>query len=68
MKQEKSGKTSISHDAAMAAATVILEEFAPHCPNGMAQAMHERLCEIIEAAMRAADADRWRRRSEPSTN
>ena len=68
MKQRKTDDDSINHDAAVAAATVILEEFAPHCPNGMGVAIHERLCEIIEVAIQSACAVRWHTRNEPSKN
>ena len=68
MKQSNSNNDTIRHDAAVAAAMVVLEEFFPHCPNGMAGAIHERLCEIIEAAMESVDSARWQTRNEPSKN
>jgi len=61
-------KRDIRHDAAVAAALIVLEEFFPHCPNGIAGGIHERLCEIIEAAMQSADSGRWHAASEPSLN
>lgn len=68
MKNKKQAKPSLNHDAATAAAMVVLEEFFPHCPNALAGAVHERLCEIIEAAIESASAVRWRIRNEPSEN
>jgi hypothetical protein len=68
MKDRKKNESSVGHDAAVAAALVIMEEFCPHCPNGIAEAIHERLCEIIEAAVESADAVRWRTTNEPSEN
>lgn len=65
---QESNSNSIRHDAAVAAAMVVLEEFFPHCPNGMAGAIHERLCEIIEVAMESANSARWQASSEPSKN
>jgi hypothetical protein len=60
--------TTIVHDAAVAAAQVVIEEFFPHCPNGIAGAIHERLCEIIEASIHSCGAAQWRMRHEPSEN
>lgn len=68
MKQHKSGQSSLAHDVAVAGAAVVMEEFFPHCPNGMAMAIHERLSEIIEAAIEAAEAARSRSWTEPSKN
>ncbi len=68
MKKRKSSDSSINHDAAVATAKVILEEFFPHCPNALAGAIHERLCEIIEAAIESAGAVRWQIKNEPSKN
>jgi len=68
MKHRKANDSSVAHDAAVAAALVALEEFFPHCPNGMAEAIHERLCEIIETAIESAGAVRWRTKNEPSEN
>jgi hypothetical protein len=68
VKQHKSGQSSVAHDAAVAAAAVAMEEFFGHCPNGVAAAVHERLSEIIEAAIEAAEAARARSRTEPSKN
>ena len=59
---------AVIHDAAMAAAMVVMEEFFPHCPNGMAQAVHGRVVEIIEAAIESADSARWMSRLQPSQN
>ena len=56
------------HDAAMAAAMVVMEEFFPHCPNGMAQAVHGRVVEIIEAAIESAGSARWMSRLHSSQN
>lgn len=61
-------KNSSAHDAAIAAATVVVEELFPHCPNGMAGAIHERVCEIVEAAVEAGQSARWRELAEPSQN
>ncbi len=68
MTPQKGDDDSINHDAAIAAANVILEDFFPHCPNGMASAIHERLSEIVEAAIVSATSARWHIRSEPSEN
>jgi len=68
MKQHKSGQSSAAHDAAVAGAAVVMDEFFHHCPNGMAQAIHERLSEIIEAAIEAALAERDRVALRPSAN
>jgi hypothetical protein len=68
MEHRKMDESSVRHDAAVAAAQVIMEEFCPHCPNGMGQAIHERLCEIIETAIESAGAIRWRIKNEPSEN
>jgi len=68
MKQGKNNHESIRRDAAIAAAMVIVEEFFPHCPNGIAGAIHDRLCEIIEAGMESVEAVRWHTRHEPSDN
>jgi hypothetical protein len=66
MKSE--GEDSITRDAAIAAATVIVEEFFPHCPNGITSAIHERIREIIGDAIDAAESIRWRSSNEPSMN
>jgi hypothetical protein len=68
MKHRKDNDSSVNHDTAVAAAMVVLEEFFPHCPNGMAGAIRERLCEIIEAAVESAGAVRWQTKNEPSEN
>ena len=68
MKKRKDNDSSVSHDAAVAEAMVILEEFFPHCPNGMAGAIHERLADIIEAAIETSAVIRQRARNEPSNN
>ena len=68
MKRKKDNDTSVSHDAAVAAALVVLEEFFPHCPNGIAGAIHERLADIIEAAIETAEVARQRTKNEPSNN
>ena len=68
MKHRKDHGSSVIHDAAAAAALVILEEFFPHCPNGMAGAIHERLTEIIGAAIETAEVARQCSRNEPSNN
>lgn len=64
----KEKRTSECRDAAVAAAMVIMEEFFPHCPGGMAEAIHVRLIEIVEAACESAFTARWRRGNEPSMN
>ncbi len=68
MKPAKDGGDSILHDAAIAAANVIVEEFCPHAPNGIAEAVHERVVEIVEAAMVSAERVLWHARNEPSQN
>jgi hypothetical protein len=68
MKQGNAGGNSVAHDAAVAAAAVAMDEFFPHCPNGVAQAVHERLFEIIQAAIEAALAERARAGLKPSAN
>ena len=68
MNRKDTDETSACHDAAVAAAAVMLEEFFPHCPNGIAQAIHERLCEIMETAFEAACAAQWHSRNKPSDN
>jgi hypothetical protein len=68
MKHRKDSDHTVGHDAAVAAALIVLEEFFPHCPNGMAEAIHERLCEIIETAIESAGTVRWRINNEPSEN
>ena len=68
MLQNGSQSGSFDRDAAVAAATVVLEEFFPHCPNGIAEAVHERLCEIIQAAIEGSHRAQWRARNEPSQN
>jgi hypothetical protein len=59
---------SVIHDAASAAAVVIMEEFAPHCPSGIAEAMHARLHEIVAAAIHSSHVESWTSRNEPSSN
>ena len=66
--KQKNNHSSVTHDAAVAAALVVLEELFPHCPNGIAGAIHERLCEIIETAIESAVAIRWQTKNEPSEN
>ncbi len=68
MNENKPDESSICHDAAVAAAVVIMEEFCPHCPNGMGKVIHDRLCEIIQTAIESAGAVRWRMKNEPSEN
>jgi hypothetical protein len=68
VKQHEGGRSSEAHDAAVAGAAVVMEEFFGHCPNGMAAAVHERLSQIIEAAIEAAEAARTRSLTEPSKN
>lgn len=68
MKNRENEGAGAGHDAAIAAALVVMEEFFPHCPNGLAEAIHERLAEIIEDAIQAAEAVRWQARNEPSNN
>ena len=55
----KSNHAAAVHDAAVAAAMIVMEEFFPHCPNGIGQAIEARLVEIIEAAIGSADSVRW---------
>ncbi len=68
MMPKQHGESTASRDAAIAAATVILEEFFPHCPNGIAHAIHERLCEIVEVAIDSGQALRWCDLTKPSQN
>ena len=68
MKHRKDNDSTVGHDTAVAAALVVLEEFFPHCPNGMAEAIHERLSEIIQTAIETAGAVRWLTKNEPSEN
>lgn len=63
---KETSDTTIVHEAAVAAAHVVIEEFFPHCPNGIASAIHERLCEIIETAIDSCTAARWRMKNEQS--
>jgi hypothetical protein len=65
---ESNGEKSVTRDAAIAAATLIVEEFCPHCPNGIAEAVHERLREILQGAIEAADSVRRAVVNEPSLN
>ena len=62
------GEESVTRDAAIAAAMVILEEFFPHCPNGIASGVHERIRDIVQEAIETADRIRWRASNEPSVN
>jgi hypothetical protein len=59
---------SVRRDAAVAAAAVIMEEFFPHCPNGLGAAIGERLCEVVETAIDAAFAGRMVLQGKPSQN
>ena len=59
---------SARHDAAVAATAVIIEEFFPHCPNGLVAPIGERLCEVVEAAITAAFAARSSAQGAPSRN
>lgn len=68
MKDNNASAESIRHDAAVAAAAVIVEEFFPHCPNGIASAVHERIRDIVCDAIEAADSLRRRASNEPSMN
>ncbi len=68
MKHQGPSQSSACHDAAVAAAMIMLEEFFPHCPNGIAEAIHGRMTEIVETAIESARAARWQERNEPSEN
>lgn len=68
MKEGKNNHDSLRRDAAIAAARVIVEEFFPHCPNGIAEAIHDRLREVVEATMESVDSARWQSMNEPSMN
>jgi hypothetical protein len=59
---------SVRRDAAVAAAAVIIEEFFPHCPNGLVAPISERLCEIVEAAIDSVFTARAEMRAKPSLN
>lgn len=59
---------SIRRDAAVAAAAVIIEEFFPHCPNGLVAPIGERLCEVVETAIDAALSGRTVLQGKPSRN
>lgn len=68
MKDQNLPKDSVRRDAAVAAAAVIMDEFFPHCTNGLVAPVGERLCEIVEAAIEAAFAVRTKKQNEPSMN
>lgn len=68
MKTNNSESRSDARDAAVAAATVIMEEFCPHPPGGMGQAIHDRLREIIEAAIISWAGTGFDTRNRPSDN
>lgn len=54
MNEQDQSMESVRRDAAVAAAALIIEEFFPHCPNGLVAPIGERLCEIVESAIDAA--------------
>jgi len=68
MSQQIDSVESVRRDAAVAATAVIMEEFFPHCPNGLAAAIGERVCEVVETAIDAAFAGRMVLQSKPSQN
>lgn len=68
VKDQNQSADAVGRDAAVAAAAVIIEEFVPHCPNGLVAPIGERLCEIVEAAIEAAFAVRAKKQSKPSLN
>lgn len=68
MKDQNLSAESVRRDAAVAAAAVIIEEFFPHCPNGLVAPIGERLCEIVEAAIESALAARAAMQAKPSLN
>ena len=68
MSNESDSVESIRRDAAVAAAAVIIEEFFPHCPNGLVAPIGERLCEVVEMAIDAAVAGRALLQGKPSRN
>ncbi len=61
-------KDTIAADAAQAASAVIMDEFCPHCPNGIAHAINDRLCAVIEAAIESVLIVRLQARVTPSRN
>lgn len=68
MNYQNQSSESVSRDAAVAAAAVILEEFFPHCPNGLVAPIGERVCEIVELAIHQAFAGRAELHGKPSLN
>jgi hypothetical protein len=68
VKNQNPSPVSVPRDAAVAAAAVILEEFFPHCTNGLVAPIGERLSEIVESAIEAVLAVRAIKQSEPSLN
>ena len=68
MSNQSDSVESIRRDAAVAAAAVIIEEFFPHCPNGLVAPIGERLCEVVETAIDVALAGRAVLQGKPSRN
>jgi hypothetical protein len=68
MKGQEGSASIVRKDAAVAAAALIMEEFFPHCTNGLVAPIGERLSEIVEAAIEAAFAVRAKQQNEPSLN
>jgi hypothetical protein len=68
MNSQNGSEKSISHDAAVAASLIVMEEFFGTCPNGIAEAIHYRLVEIIQASIESVEARRWINQTKPSLN
>lgn len=62
------GEGSFVRDAAFVAATIIMEEFCQPCPDGIGQAVHDRLREIVEAAIESAIIGYRQKLNQPSCN
>lgn len=68
MKQKDPCGNLTAHDAAVAAAALVVDEFFPHCPNGVVPVIHDRLSAIIEAAIEAVETARKSNPPKPSDN
>jgi hypothetical protein len=68
MNDQETHEGDIVYDTACAAAVIIVEEFFAHCPNGIGQAVHARLCEIVGAAIQSACWEMHQRTTKPRLN
>jgi hypothetical protein len=68
MKGQDESAAIVRKDTAVAAAALIMEEFFPHCTNGLVAPIGERLSDIVEAAIEAAFVLRAKQQNEPSLN